>query len=423
MAGMFFDESLMAFATCIVETLGPEALRGQIVLRDTLGRLALISSADLVEPADLRARLAPYVGEQPFCKPDSAGIDWILADANPVIQAFRWEGQAIDFSLIDRRIVGADWNRPPQPSWKAGEPARFVFASLKGGVGRSTALAVVATHLALQGKKVLALDLDLEAPGLGHLLLDPSAMPEFGAVDFYVEGGLTTLGPTFLEDMVASSHFAQHKGVLDVVPAAGQASARHPQNYLAKLARTYLETSCEEGESQSFLVRTQKLIGELCQLKSYDAVLVDARAGLNETTAAAILGLGADVLLFGIDTPQTFATADFLLSHLAGFPRDPEDDWVLRLRWVHAKASSNAEARTLFRDRLFDVCRRSIYRSNEVEFSLDDEASPHFAWPVLHDAHYLEFDPFSNADQLTQDLFDKSFGPLTQGIEERMDSE
>ncbi|MBR1199537.1 AAA family ATPase [Bradyrhizobium sp. AUGA SZCCT0158] len=40
------------------------------------------------------------------------------------------------------------------------------FYSYKGGVGRSMALANVAVLLARQGKKVLMVDWDLEAPGL-----------------------------------------------------------------------------------------------------------------------------------------------------------------------------------------------------------------------------------------------------------------
>src|SRR4029077_8525550 len=40
------------------------------------------------------------------------------------------------------------------------------FYSYKGGVGRSMALANIAVLLARRGKKVLAVDWDLEAPGL-----------------------------------------------------------------------------------------------------------------------------------------------------------------------------------------------------------------------------------------------------------------
>ena len=42
----------------------------------------------------------------------------------------------------------------------------ITFYSYKGGVGRSMALANVATLLSKWGKKVLMIDWDLEAPGL-----------------------------------------------------------------------------------------------------------------------------------------------------------------------------------------------------------------------------------------------------------------
>jgi MinD-like ATPase involved in chromosome partitioning or flagellar assembly len=43
------------------------------------------------------------------------------------------------------------------------------FYSLRGGVGRSTALAYTATLLATKGRKVVCVDMDLEAPGLAAL--------------------------------------------------------------------------------------------------------------------------------------------------------------------------------------------------------------------------------------------------------------
>ncbi len=50
----------------------------------------------------------------------------------------------------------------------------ITFYSYKGGVGRSMALANVAVLLAQQKKKVLAIDFDLEAPGLHRFFLNPN---------------------------------------------------------------------------------------------------------------------------------------------------------------------------------------------------------------------------------------------------------
>src|SRR5436190_7243779 len=51
----------------------------------------------------------------------------------------------------------------------------ITFYSYKGGVGRTMALANIATLLATWGKKVLVVDWDLEAPGVEHFLVAPGA--------------------------------------------------------------------------------------------------------------------------------------------------------------------------------------------------------------------------------------------------------
>src|SRR5690349_2309674 len=48
----------------------------------------------------------------------------------------------------------------------------FTFYSFKGGVGRSMAVAGIANLLARQGLRVLAIDFDLEAPGLERYFFD-----------------------------------------------------------------------------------------------------------------------------------------------------------------------------------------------------------------------------------------------------------
>lgn len=63
------------------------------------------------------------------------------------------------------------------------------FYSFKGGVGRTMALVNVAVELARRGRKVLAVDFDLEAPGLDtfDVLRSPSDATGTGIVDFVGE--------------------------------------------------------------------------------------------------------------------------------------------------------------------------------------------------------------------------------------------
>ena len=86
--------------------------------------------------------------------------------------------------VIDRLATEGNWSTISPIS--AGVP-RVVFFSIKGGVGRSTAMAATAWALAQSGKRVLVIDLDLESPGLSSSLLPNERRPLFGVTDWLVE--------------------------------------------------------------------------------------------------------------------------------------------------------------------------------------------------------------------------------------------
>lgn len=75
------------------------------------------------------------------------------------------------------------------------------FYSFKGGVGRTMALVNVAVELANRGKQVLALDFDLEAPGLDTFDLGRPSKKQPGILDF-VEHYLNTGRAPNVEDFV-----------------------------------------------------------------------------------------------------------------------------------------------------------------------------------------------------------------------------
>ena len=61
-------------------------------------------------------------------------------------------------------------------------PAVVTFYSLRGGVGRTTALAAAARILASRGRRVVAIDMDFEAPGLPYVFGLPEPEAQVGAV-------------------------------------------------------------------------------------------------------------------------------------------------------------------------------------------------------------------------------------------------
>jgi cellulose biosynthesis protein BcsQ len=443
---VLFDDSLRILVETVSAELGPEAVDAGVVLRDASGRLSFFSAQELDQDRrdklaeSLRIALAAYARQdRVVATPSNEGAESVLQNAGALI--CKIGGRTV--RVVDRRLVGADWLR--SPSDIAPGPPRFVFASLKGGVGRSTALAVTAAHLAAKGSRVLAIDLDLEAPGLGSFLLSEETVPDYGTLDYLVENKISDLHENFFVDMVGPSGLATQGGRIDVIPAFGRRSIRSPADVLTKLSRAYLEHLRPDGTTASILDQIRALVDRFSSFDKYDVVLVDARAGLHETTAASILGLGADVFLFALDEPQTFQGYAALLAHLSRFVDGSEKvlpEWIDRLTSVHAKASADADQRSGFDQRWQAlVARHGPLKMSRDEIAIADSSVAQgfhdIPWDenaadadvlsgdwsllqplgVLRNDRFDRFDPLRNRDLLEGDLYRSTFGDLLRRIE------
>ena len=431
-----FDDSLPVFAECVRKNLGDAELRDGLFWRDSLGRLSFVTarkaSKQKVERANRESHsvLGPYAGQERviFQSLDEIGEPDLLKYESPRLSPVLLPGAELCYvRLIERTVVGVDWNYPPSIKPNS-RPPIAVFWSLKGGVGRTTALAVAAVDLSRKGKHVLVVDLDLEAPGIGTLLMGQQNLPKYGTLDWFVENGIQPLSDPFFRDLVGTSLLSNNLGQIDVVPAVGSLSHRFAGNVISKLSRAYIEDIDEEGKAKSFLRQTQDLIHFLTSRHDYDAVLVDARAGLNETVPASVLGLGGDILLFGVNTPQTFEGYRFLFAHLANFPISEEADWRLRLKMIHAKAAADSANRKLFNDRSFELFAEFLYdeiepstEGSSLNFDLDDTAAPHVPWLILDDANYREFDPLKHPELLEETFVTRTYEDFLRGLSERLE--
>ena len=358
-----FDDALPRFAIVASAILGEDAPLENFFLRDAGGRLTFVYTSKIDQSQKdaliLAAKIVrPYVGEgdQAIASPTEL-FDEALLDPNAGVFEYVKHPEFEGFvRVVERRIVGQDWLTSPRDPI-ADVPPIVVFGSHKGGVGRSTALAVAANALAQNDYNVLVLDFDLEAPGLGSTLLPKEHNSKFGTLDYFVESIFSEVDDEFVDQMVAVSPLTNGRGRVHVCPAIGSVGEANPQNVLGKIARAYLESSDEHGAPVGFLDKTRTLVSRLAQKNRYDAIFVDFRAGLNEATAAAFLGLGADVLLFGVNTPQTFNGYRYLLSYLERFrpTESSENDWRYRLRMVHAKASPDPAKQGSFRTQAFEM--------------------------------------------------------------------
>ncbi|HVJ91660.1 MAG TPA: hypothetical protein VM580_17780, partial [Labilithrix sp.] len=311
------------------------------------------------------------------------------------------------------------WLQPPTAVVK--RPPRFVFASLKGGVGRSTAISVVAAEAARSGRNVLVVDLDLEAPGVGAILLTPDRLPELGTLDYLVA---RNFGPYrgAVDALVGTSPLTAGSGLVDVSPVAGSSSLRHPQNVLGKIARGSIEGEGEDGTPLTLTDKIASLLSELEARRSYDLVLVDARAGLAELTAGPILGLGAHVLLFGTAQRQTFEGYRYLFAHLATLVGEGQPSPWGRLKMVHAKAGT-VDSMRRYRDEFWELFATYLYEEQEglEEFNSgpDYPEAAHYPLVTLNDLAFADWDPSEDASKLDAKYYERTFGDLISFVNDQ----
>lgn len=194
------------------------------------------------------------------------------------------------------------------------------FYSYKGGVGRSTTLASLASHMAIkQNKKVVVFDCDFEAPGFTNFFLeDPENIYyKNGLVEFFMDsivaGNEDNLSSYYWE---VSKKFSGNGGIYvfssgnlstDVVEGT---SRTHLDHYLNGLSR--LDIFDQDSLVRKFQYLIQKINDEI----SPDVILIDSRTGFNDIFGISAFRLSNIVVgFFSIDA-QTKPGLTFFLETL-----------------------------------------------------------------------------------------------------------
>ena len=217
--------------------------------------------------------------------------------------------------ILDRHLTKSGWfEAPPEPPWKLRRkdtPAIVLFYSFKGGVGRSTALAATALHFASRGERVVVLDADLDAPGVGSLLAGhDGATASWGIVDYLLERRVC-------RDMAPDADDYHHRyadaEALVTEDILVYPSGTFNQRYVDKLARIDYGSQ-PDGSAHPFVALLEQIRTE----HSPRWILVDARAGLGEVSGFLTGGLCHLHVLLGTLADASWRGLELILERLGG---------------------------------------------------------------------------------------------------------
>ncbi len=404
-----FDQARKQVLQTLETLLQRESIERAVFSPDIFARIRVVLwYAPSAEPSsDIEGRLAAAAG--PFW-----GGLWVAANGETtadrqMLDALWEEGVSYDADNTIRvnerhRSLSVWLKHPPTPPWEvdrtAASPPIVSFYAFKGGTGRSTALAIFAAQRAQVGERVVVVDLDLSAPGVG-ILLSESAAVQFGVVDYWLEQPL--VGQSLdLRDYYyrVGNPDVIGTGAILVFPA-GRLDASYP----VKLSRLDFTPPTEGKHPLETL-----LLQIRAQLRP-DWILLDARAGISEAAGFALGGLAHLNLLFGGTSDASWAGLRLAVRRLGAARAErnlPQEDCLLIHSMVPANPQTAALARREFLRRAVEIFEQEYYLPDpddpdEDTFwylrDMDSRDAPHVPVSLLY-SEQIAF--FTNLVELTR---------------------
>ena len=311
------------------------------------------------------------------------------------------EGEEIDndkFRLVERhRNRGAWLGHLATPPWDLDgtNPPVVVFYSFKGGVGRTTSLASFAIQQAHAGDRVLIIDFDLDAPGIGSLFSgDSKEIPQWGVIDYILESrfGLNDLRDYYY---ACRRETISGSGEILVIPA-GQVN----EDYLGKLVRIDFEPPENPGSSHPL----KDLLIQIKDELKPQWILIDARAGISEPAGLLLNGIAHLNVLFGTFSDQSWQGLRLVLDKLGAqrIHRElPQSECILVQAMIPEDSTVGIRAKEIFSERSRDEFSTYYYAedpddSDEDKFwyirDLESETAPHVPVSLTYQPRLAQFE-------------------------------
>ena len=382
-----FDTALNEAKQTIRAWSGYAGLSEVTIIRDVFGRLSfwLSGTGNLDKnglKSALHARLGSYDAQHIFWADETQDYTDLTKTLLGEVQARRRlddkDGNC-SWYLLERTIAKKAWLDvdgqvtsvwPYEEAVDGKRPKVVTFYSFKGGMGRTTALAATALLLARHGRHVLAVDTDIEAPGLATLFFAENQIQR-GTVDFYLESvsgnGAAMDMADYLKPVDDPKLTGGLTGSIYILPAGSVDDI-----YLQKLGRIDYQDVVENGMRTHLAHLIESATDFICG-NGYplDYILLDARAGFHDMGGVVAAQLPHGAVLFGKNNAQSWHGLKQVVQTLACAQEDP-----LPLVIVAGMAQDTPEQRQSFKSRAYTLCCESYYSEDNVP-GIDAQGEAH----------------------------------------------
>lgn len=201
---------------------------------------------------------------------------------------------------------------------------------------------------------------------------------------------LVNQGDALLERMVGRPRWSiEFAGEIMVVPAFGSRCQEH----IPQLGRAYLDKFPDRlGEqAEKWISRIQRLAQQLEKVTGPSVVILDSRNGLHDVAAALIAGLGANVLMFAVDSEPTWNGYRILFQHWAaqGVIRQIRERLYLVAALVPPPPLVPEDYLNRFRHHAWSLFAEYLYdevppgeEGDWFSFAETEETAPHTPFPI-----------------------------------------
>lgn len=382
------------------------------IIRDVQGKISLflestekpqeMDSCKLEEiyQNDLQGFFSGRIFWEKCGKSDRARIEIM----KPIIKENReyWKTEGnIKFYICERPIAKKAWVNTAQisePVWSyqdavAGNKAKVItFYSFKGGMGRTTALAGVALSLAEQGKNVMMIDMDVEAPGLSTLFFDDHVVKN-GVLDYLIEAPLNENCSItdYVLNITDSILIKENDGNLYLMSAG-----KVDDNYLQKLARI----DYQDNRENNLKLSLQKMLIALDIAYQLDYILIDARAGFHDMGGIAVSQMPHGAVLIGNGSKQSWDGLTQVIRTIAKAHTEEFAIMIVDSMCARATSEKAAAQRQEFLTMAYTTCVENYYNEEQAIPGIEADGVEHQPQYIPYDSELMQgFELFSDGDK------------------------